>query len=337
MRELVRLLPHLTPLPHPSGGVQLGGPPGRHELLRDLTGAQRQYLLALGAPRSLAGELAAVREAGISPEEHAELITRLRGLRALQEITDPPWARELAGDRRDRLREVARAVHAAGGPAGLETARRREAATVQVMTGTPWGDPPREGFTEALVRALRAAGVGQVLAPSQAHRWWRRLTGTGHPGSLDLVVVTQRDLCEAAGLRALVEAGVPHLPVLLTPGAVVVGPVVHPGGACTECCALHERPGDGPVTLPLADLEHWGGRQPPPALQEAALQHGVALATAWLDAPGSAVGSPRWLHRVGDPLPQAGPTAPHPSCWCAGRVRRRQGASGVGLVTASGG
>lgn len=335
MVDLVRLPHSLRPLVRADGVVQLGSPPGRCLEVDGLTPAEVRYLTSLAGPASERSDRAAALAAGLDEEARERLVQRLRRLDAVLDVSDPPRARAMCGARRDRLRAAVQTMQAAGGTGGWDRVEARDRATVVVDDLAGWaGDVAVDRVLHGLRDRLREGGVGQVLGPVEAPRWWHGLGDHGAVESAQLVVPVLTTRTAAVDLRRLVETGIPHLPVVVTPGWVGIGPLAVPGAACAECVVRHEVP---PEQLAL----EWGGPQAesptlehlapvgqtPVDLVEWAVRWGARTAL-WVldtsDGPGTADGTAeRATTRVSvvahSPVPRVERFAVHPDCWCTGR------------------
>ncbi|WP_462417159.1 hypothetical protein [Kytococcus sp. Marseille-QA3725] len=327
MTELVRLPHSLRPVLRPDGVVQLGSPPGRSVEVPGLSHPEYAYLCSLLAPASERSDRAALEDAGLEPDQRARLVARLRELDAVVDVSDPPRARAMCGRRRDRLRQAVQSLQAAGGTGGWATVEARDRATVVVDTGPPWAGTESVGeVARGLVERLTDGGVGQVLGPDRAARWWHLLGDHGSPCAADLVVPVLPARTDAIGLRRLVGARIPHLPVLVTPGWVGIGPAVRPGRACLECVARHEmRPEelaaeylDRSTEAPRPDPRPPVGRAPAD-LVDWAISWGSRTVLWLLDGAGEPEEGPARVSALAhSPVPAVQRFGVHPECWCTG-------------------
>lgn len=355
MAELVRLPHSLRPVLRHDGVVQLGSPPGRCVEVPGLTRGEYTYLCALASPQSPRSHRRALRESGLDQAARDRLIARLRELDAVVDVSDPAHVREMCGARRDRLRGALHHLLASGATGGWETIEARDRATVVVDHGPPWAGADAVGtVARGLLGRLDQGGVGRLVGPAAAERWWHDLGDVGSSEMASLVVPVFSARTDAVMLRQLVEVGIPHLPVVVTAGWVSVGPLVRPGGACAECVVRHEVPAEQVVTEWLGGIQEspqvlpgaaegnppedlvdwavrWGGRTALWALDgavgtKAAGSTGAAGTRAGAGASTRAGGSTgeQVATRVSviahSPMPRVEQFGVHPDCWCARRA-----------------
>ncbi len=339
MVELVHLPHGLRPVLRPDGVVQLGSPPGRCVEVPGLTREQVQYLTDLMGPVSERSDRVAMQRAGLDEPGRQRLLARLRELDAVMDVSDPPDARAMSTGRRERLRAAVTTLQANGVTGGWQRVRARDAATVVVDTGPSWcGSASVQEVAASLGGVMREGGVGQLVTGRAAARWWHDLGDTAAPELATLVVSVHSVRTDAVALRPLVEAGVPHLPVVVTPSWVSIGPVVRPGQACCECLVHHEVPAEqvaaeweaseaaGPdstaATVPRtpADLVDW------------AIRWGARTALWVVDGLAGVGGIGEQTTRVTvsshSPMPRVEQFGRHPDCWCSRDGRAGRPATG---------
>jgi hypothetical protein len=138
---------------------------------------------------------------------------------------------------------------------------------------------------------------------------------TACPPVPDLVVLVGPHVADAPGAAPLVQSGTAHLPVVVRPDEVLVGPLVVPGSsACLHCLDLHHRDVDPGWPAAVDRLRAGLRRVVAPAPSTAAVVVGL-MATLLCSGPldgGIEV-------RVG---PHGATTfhrwSPHPACGCVG-------------------
>ncbi|WP_374929076.1 hypothetical protein [Kytococcus sedentarius] len=336
MSELVRLPHSLRPVLRHDGVVQLGSPPGRCVEVPDLTPGEYTYLCALAAPQSQRSHRVALERSGLDAAARDRLVARLRELDAVVDVSDPAHVREMCGARRDRLRGALHQLLASGATGGWETIEARDRATVVVDHGPPWAGSEAVGtVAHGLLERLDREGVGTLVGPAQAPRWWHDLGDVGSPSLADLVLPVFSARTDAVMLRQLVEVEIPHLPVVVTAGWVSIGPLVLPGQACTECVVRHEVPVEQVVTEWLGNPHESPQHLPGPAeghtpadLLDWAVRWGGRTALWALDGAAGTGGTAGTGEQVAtrvsviahSPMPRVEQFAVHPDCWCARRT-----------------
>ncbi|MFC3690428.1 ThiF family adenylyltransferase [Aquipuribacter hungaricus] len=140
---------------------------------------------------------------------------------------------------------------------------------------------------------------------------------TACPADPDLVVLVSSQVPDAPAGVPLVQAGTTHLPVVLRPDHVVVGPLVVPGrGACLHCLDLHHSDVDPGWPDAVRLLRRGAGRVRVPAPSTASLVVGLVA---------ELVAGPDRDERAGVEVKvgRGGSTtwrrwAAHPACGCVG-------------------
>lgn len=186
---------------------------------------------------------------------------------------------------------------------GVRTSALVDDATVGPADVLPGGASPADvGRRTAHV----AAEAVHRLAPD---------VRTGCPSDPDLVLLVSAQVPDAPAGVPLVQAGTTHLPVVVRPDQVLVGPLVVPGrGACLHCVDLHHSDLDPGWPDAVRLLRRGAGRVRPPAVATACVV--VGLATELAAGPALRAGVEV---RVGE----GGATSwrrwsPHPACGCVG-------------------
>ncbi|WP_241385894.1 TOMM precursor leader peptide-binding protein [Rhodococcus sp. CH91] len=138
-------------------------------------------------------------------------------------------------------------VLAAAALRGLSPAPVRELLDELVASGVVRQAPGPSG-ERLRPRRVRVYGSGPLAAaivddlPPWEVRWVRSPVGDGHPdpaAATGCVVLADRQVPDPRLVRALVRAGIPHLPVRIRDGRGVVGPFVLPGrSSCLRCADL---------------------------------------------------------------------------------------------------
>lgn len=161
--------------------------------------------------------------------------------------------------------------------------------TADAVAATLHGDGIRVVAPESHDRPHLAVAIGHHVLPPDLHGHWLR-----------------RD--------------VPHLPVVLTDSATVVGPLVRPGdGPCLHCLELHHR--DADPAWPAIASQLLGRR----SLVESATSASETAALVgrivggWLDGGAGAVASIRIDAATGERTERT--HLPHPECGCRGIAR----------------
>ncbi|WP_109472204.1 hypothetical protein [Ornithinimicrobium cavernae] len=177
----------------------------------------------------------------------------------------------------------------------------------------------RGTVVERLGQELRGAGVGRLVTQDDVRGDAGGDSAGCGPG--DLAVVCSRDVVAPDEGRAWQRAGVPHLPVVLRDGEVVIGPLIHPGrSACLRCLDLHRGDRDHAwpsiltqLSSPPTDLAH--AVDAPPAQAATIATMVTMLVLECVTAPGRALGV-SW--HVGLPWPEVHTRVwtPHPRCGC---------------------
>jgi hypothetical protein len=140
---------------------------------------------------------------------------------------------------------------------------------------------------------------------------------TACPADPDLVLLVSAQVADAPAGVPLVQAGTTHLPVVVRPDHVVVGPLVVPGrGACLHCVDLHHSDLDPGWADAVRLLRRGAGRVRAPASATASVVAGLAVELAAGPAPALRAGVEVRL----DPgaLVSWRRWAPHPACGCVG-------------------
>jgi bacteriocin biosynthesis cyclodehydratase domain-containing protein len=143
---------------------------------------------------------------------------------------------------------------------------------------------------------------------------------TACPSVPDLVVLVSDHVPDAPAGIPLVQQGTVHLPVVLRPDEVVVGPLVVPGaGPCLHCLDLHRRDVDAGWPAAVDQLRASRQAAPAPPPEVSAVVTGMCLTLL----QGPPAGVPPTLAGVEVVVSGSGRTdwgrwPPHPSCGCVG-------------------
>ena len=203
MRPILRPGTHV--LRRGRGELQVGLDPGSALVLPD-SAAVRESLRLLGA----SADVASYAETGVVDllADHRLLLDERELTPLLSPTHGPPAA-------------TAALARAAGDTTSqVRTARGR--SSVQVRG---FGHPAGEALPEQAVALLETAGLGEQPA-RRGHLRCALLVGVGEP--------------DREHSDDWLRAGTPHLPVRLTEGRAVVGPLVVPGvTACLRCVDAH--------------------------------------------------------------------------------------------------
>lgn len=337
MSSRPRLKSHAQPLRRGPGSLQLGLCPDVGVVLDGLTEAE--IVMAEGLDGSMDTRMlyATAANAGIDANRVSELMAILGEHHLLVDTdTDRAWLSAAGGPPRHPRRPdtTALAVAAAYGLPGdgFDYVAARSAQHV-VISGE--GDLP-----SALADLLRAGGIGQVsVGPNAVNTVDLELRGRGAgetrgvfrgsqdpPANPDLVVLAAVGAIHADAGEPWRRRGIPHLPLVVQPHRVQVGPLISGGqGPCLSCMDLHRRDRDAAWPAVLSQLSPvWPLRPGAPVNLESTLSAmtiGVAamLVHTCLDGqpvpndlslevslPWPAILSRRWFRH-----PQCGCTARH--------------------------
>ncbi len=329
-----RLLPGLPRLWRGRHHLQLGLDPAHAVVLELPDPGIARMLDLLDGTRSLRTVIADAARIGV-PEPHARAVVEHLRARGLLVSAGQLLPSEWPHPRRARFTAEATALawRANGGtPTPAQRLRRRRAARVVVTGSGP--------LARTVAVALASAGVGHVAPALPAAE------------RADTVAAIQREAPEAAtgplrrgeatfvvqvGHRApaaLVAAGyarwrLPHLPVTVREGTVVVGPLVPPTGMpCLSCVDLHrcDRDRDWPqLAAQLAATPPEELCAHTTLLVAAGLAAGEVL--SWVD--GATPTSLGTSIEVSAGLPRQRRWPPHPDCPCVRRHRHRVAAGGI--------
>jgi len=224
--------------------------------------------------------------------------TQERLLAALAVGVSRPGLTMIARGRHDELDGLLQAL----APALLEPAPGRVDAVTLSGNG-PLGD--------ALVRALMATGVHVALAPAPAPDA-TELADT-RP---DLAILVHSYVTPPSLHGRWLRRDVPHLPIVISDGAVTIGPIVEPGtGPCLLCLELHRRDADPAWPAIATQLLGRPVEEPPALMLEGAatalrmtldrLANGAGMAVSVrIDAATGRRDYVQWQ--------------PHPDCGCRG-------------------
>lgn len=319
----VGLLPGTTlhwqqrPLPGVEGALRLDSP-GGSVLIHGLTTAEADFLACLQEPRLRSTVRSLGRAAGVAADRVADLLT---GLRRAEVLMEAP-----------RLGSVA----VVGlGPVGLEVAQGLADAGVGAITlldhdGVMRQDLRPDGFRVSdlgLPRPDAARRSLQQRAPGIPVR-----VTTDAPQDVDLVVVVGQPALTPHVIAPLMACDVVHLPVVMAPDGVCVGPVVTPGtDACLRCMSLHRTDADASWQARAAEAAQ---ACVSPAIERLAAATAVSQAVARL----SGAAPSHEAHSVRFSFPYAEPSLvrwhPHPQCGCTGAVSSTGPVSCTGRVSA---
>lgn len=289
----MRLRGQASVLRRGDGEVQVGAEPGRSPVLTGLSEEETSLLLRLSERSRDGGILRRTRRSTVAPERVQELLTELARLGVLVDDdvlpTDP-----------DLLHWEALGVDA------QERAQYLSRCAVLVHGRGP--------VTARLTALLSATGLGTV-APFGT----TGVVGGLRRGVEPALAVTVDDyVIHPVSARAVTQSGLAHLPVLVRPLSVRVGPALEPDRAlCPTCLGLHETDAD-PAWPQLALQEML---LPPAPVEGLLVEQAAALAArAVLDCLGDA--PRRWRRasvEVGadDPLGLVRRWEPHPDCTCS--------------------
>jgi hypothetical protein len=272
MNNRPRLKSHAQPLRRGSGSLQLGLCPRSGVILHGLSDAEIALTERLDGSLDIQGLTAVAADAGVVADRVSELLTTLNEHHLLIDTaTDPasvsPSSPSSPIDHplRHLLRPdtTAMAIVAAYDLAGdgFDYVAARSTQHV-VISGD--GDLPY-----ALADLLRVGGVGQVSVGANAVNTLDldlRGHGFGHsrakPGSLpdqparpDLVVLAAMGAIHPDAGEPWLRRGIPHLPVVVQPHRVQVGPLITGGaGPCLSCMDLLRRDRDAAWPVLLSQL-----------------------------------------------------------------------------------
>ena len=180
-------------------------------------------------------------------------------------------------------------------------------------------DDATVGPADVLPGGASVGDVGRRVAHVAAEAVHRLVpdTRTACPADPDLVLLVSAQVPDAPAGVPLVQTGTTHLPVVVRPDHVVVGPLVVPGrGACLHCVDLHHCDVDPGWADAVRLLRRGAGRVRVPAAATAALVVGLAVELAAGSGPALRAGV-----EVG--VGAGGATtwrrwAAHPTCGCVG-------------------
>lgn len=274
------------------GEVQVGAEPGRCLVLTGLSEEETELLVQLGEHSPSAVGRGPARRSRVRPARAQELVAELSGHGVVADDeapTDP-----------DLLHWEAHGVDA------RERAQHLSRCAVLLRGQGP--------VAARLARLLACAGPGAVQPFGQA----------GHVGVLRagvepaLAVTVDDYMIHPLSARAVAQSDLAHLPVVVRPLSVRVGPVLEPGQPlCATCLGLHETDAD-PV-WPVLALQYL--LLPAAPVERLLLEQAAALAArAVLDCLGDAPW--RWRRTsvelgVDEPLGLVRRWEPHPRCLCA--------------------
>jgi len=140
---------------------------------------------------------------------------------------------------------------------------------------------------------------------------------TACPVDPDLVLLVSAQVPDAPAGVPLVQAGTTHLPVVVRPDHVVVGPLVVPGrGACLHCVDLHHSDVDPGVADAVRLLRRGAGRVRAPGAATAALVVGLAAVLAAGSGPALRAGVEVRVGAGGSTVWRR--WSAHPTCGCVG-------------------
>ncbi len=308
MIETARWTRRVQPWERADGSLQVGPSPSDGLVLGRLAPAERAFLLAVGSVRQPAdrGERGGGRGDRPMGRSPAAVPSRVDAAfdRAVRDGADPARLREImtvlteAGllevrqaRRRRRLpaesppgqedrapqlsldEEAALRTHGPGGP------RRVAARAHRTLLVDGDGPVPRR-----ISAVLKDAGFGRVqqgeAAADDADLALRSASDEPPP---DLVILTFAGVASAARGAPWQRRGIPHLPVVVDPHRVSVGPLVLPGAPCLRCVDLHR--GDRDPSWPLLLAQSGRDFQTPSVGCDSALTVIVAGLVACLARP----------------------------------------------------
>ncbi|MGJ7441945.1 TOMM precursor leader peptide-binding protein [Aquipuribacter sp. MA13-6] len=269
------------------------------------------------------------------------LLALLDRARSRPELDDAVAALGIPAARCERLLDVLARVGALCGAVGVRAREQLRPSLAGAQVAVVGGG----GLGIVLTVALAAAGasrsalvddasVGQAdvlpggaqhgdvgrraahVAAEAVHRL-RPDVRTACPTDPDLVVLLSPHVPDAPAGIPLVQRGTVHLPVVVRPDEVVVGPLVVPGrGACLHCLDLHHRDLDPGWAEAVRLLRRDSGRVRQPGPAATAVVAGLVLVVA---------GAPQASSRAGVEVhvEDSGATrwrrwSAHPGCGCVG-------------------
>ncbi|MCL3778065.1 MULTISPECIES: thiamine biosynthesis protein ThiF [unclassified Actinomyces] len=273
------------------GEVQVGAEPGRAPVLSGLSEEESALLVQLGEQAHGPRGLRRARRSRVGPARTRELYAELSRHGVL--------ADDVAPTEPDLLHWEAHGVDA------RERAQRLSRCAVLVRGQGP--------VASRLTALLAAAGLGAVRSFGQAG------DVGGLPAGVEPALAVSVDdyTIHPLSARAVAQSGLGHLPVVVRPLSVRVGPVLEADRLlCATCLALHET--DADPAWPLLALQYL---LLPAAPVEGLLveQAAVLAARAVLDCLGDAPW--RWRQTsvelgVDEPLGLVRRWEPHPQCLC---------------------
>ncbi len=319
--------------------VQIGTDPRWAVTLTDLSPSAARALAGLGAGATVRALEAALSDEDVPAEEVDAVLAHLRAAQlVVAPSTDDPSAptradaRTLAllaldGDAAPVLARRARAVvRIVGlGRTGASLAATLAAAGVGSLQLDDEGPTRAEDVGFGGVRGAdvgRPRAVALAGALHDARPALRTLTAVGHRA--DLVVLVEHAVADPVAHAPLLDAGRPHLSIVLGEASVRVGPLVIPGrSACLRCLDLHRTtadPGWPTVAAQLAADRARSTRTEETTLAVLAAACAATQVLAQIDGRPAAthdgavevalpLGLPVWQH-----------WAPHPDCGCGAQL-----------------
>ncbi|MBI9116096.1 ThiF family adenylyltransferase [Sanguibacter suaedae] len=185
-------------------------------------------------------------------------------------------------------------------------------------------DPRRVRRADVGVGGLRERHVGAARAHCAADVLGREhpdaRVGSGTRETPDVVVIVFEEAADPVRTARLMMEEVPHLPVVVREGDVVVGPFVVPGrSACLTCLDMHRTDMDPGWPALAAQLRAIGSTHPAPQPSVVASVAGGAAAAqvlAFLDGQDPAATGTALEVRGPDARPRVRRWSVHPGCGC---------------------
>lgn len=180
-------------------------------------------------------------------------------------------------------------------------------------------DDATVGHPDVLPGGAQHGDVGRRaahVAAEAVHRL-RPDVRTACPTDPDLVVLVSAHVPDAPAGIPLVQRGTLHLPVVVRPDEVVVGPLVVPGrGACLHCLDLHHRDLDPGWAQAVHLLRRDAGRVRQPGAAAGAVVAGLVAILA--GAPQAPTRAGVEVHVEGSGATRWRRWSAHPGCGCVG-------------------